>query len=428
MNAPKASSKSNTDTTSATHPRSILVVNLYYPPDTASTGHLLHEMCVELVESGATVHVLTGQPSYTESSDRAPEFEILDGVHVHRISRRGRAGRSSILRRIRRYASFTIKAWFLSVKIARSEHIDSVVTVSNPPTVGMIGRRVAKKLNIPFSYILFDIHPDAVQLSNRLRTPPGTMAIWRWMNRRIWNSASNIIVPGRYMANHLSQAHSVPTEKISVLPLWATPELSKQNADLASSNRVRKQFGLENDSLLILHAGNIGLMHRTNDLIDAVGSVEHLNVEMAVTGGGFAADSAKAHLREKSFTNIKFLGFVEDDDFSHLLQSANIAATTLIPEMEKLSMPSRTLTFLSAGLPVLTIMAPKSDIGDLINETGCGWLADSSSMASEILTNLASDPEMIKIASQKASATYSSRFTKKLGTRHYAEAINDQQT
>ena len=167
-------------------------------------------------------------------------------------------------------------------------------------------------------------------------------------------------------------------------------------------------------------------MHRTTDLIDAVGAVEHLNVEMAIAGDGFAADSAKAHLRNKGFSNIKFLGFVEGDKFSQLLQTADLAATTLIPEMEKLSMPSRTLTFLSAGLPVLTIMAPKSDIGDLINETGCGWIADSSKQAAEILTQLVNDPEKIRTASQSASDIYSSRFTKNLGTDRYARVITGQ--
>lgn len=399
--------------------RSVLVINLYYAPDTASTGQLLHEMCTRLVKSGTTVHVLTGQPSYSKSSGNAPEYEVLNGVHVHRIPQPSKGGRSNLFRRIQSYASFTIRAWFLAVKIARQENIKSVVTVSNPPTVGLIGRRVSKKLNIPFTYILFDIHPDAVQLTNRLRTPPGTMTIWRWMNRRIWNAATTIAVPGRYMATYLNERYGVQSTKIKVLPLWGTPELTKEAAD----PDVREQLGFKKDSLLILHAGNIGLMHRMNDLIDAVGSVEHLNIEMAVAGGGIAADSAKNHLQQQGFSNIKFLGFVENDLFSKLLGTADISATTLVPEMEKLSMPSRTLTFMSAELPVLTIMAPRSDIGDLINQTGCGWIADTPEEVSTILANLSQKPELIADASKRAAELYASKFAKKLGTTRYAEAI-----
>jgi colanic acid biosynthesis glycosyl transferase WcaI len=403
---------------------SVLVVNLYYPPDTASTGQLLHELCVGLVQSGTTVHVLTGQPNYTGSVVKAPSFEILDDVHVHRVSLFTSKGRSNLFKRVLAYTGFMAKAWYRALKIARDQQIDSVVTVSNPPMVGLIGRRISRKLNIPFNYILFDIHPDAIEIAGAMWMPPGISTLWRWLNRRIWNSANTIAVPGDYMKAHLAEAHGLASGKVKVLPLWATPEQSESK----SSPSTRNELGIRDDSILIIHAGNIGLMHRFIDLVDAVGSVENLNIEMAVAGGGSGMESAKKHSGRKGYKNIKFLGYLEDTEFNALLQSADIAATTLIDGMEHVSMPSRALTYMSAGLPYLSIMRLKSDLGDLVAEEQCGWVAETTAEASSILTTLADDRTQITIAAQNASQAYAARFTRASGIRNYSQMITITQT
>jgi len=271
----------------------VLVVNLYYAPDTASTGRLLHELCAGLVANGADVHVLTGQPSYSGDVDKASEFEVLDGVNVHRISPFTSNSKSNFLARLISYAGFMFKAWFNASKIAKREQVDAVITVSNPPAVGLIGRKVSRKLKIPFHYILQDIHPDAVEIAGTVRIPFGSAALWRWLNRRIWNSATTIAVPGTYMRERLIQVHNVADETVKVLPLWATPELSEPQNLPSGRPSARNDLGFSEDSLLIVHAGNIGLMHRMNDLIDAVGSVADQNIEMEVKGGRDTLESEK---------------------------------------------------------------------------------------------------------------------------------------
>jgi colanic acid biosynthesis glycosyl transferase WcaI len=397
----------------------VLVVNLYYAPDTASTGRLLHELCAGLASKGVDVHVLTGQPSYSGNVSEAPEIEILDGVHVHRLSTLTSNAKANFFTRILSYVGFMSKAWFRATKIAKEERIDAVITVSNPPTVGLIGRRVARKLNVPFHYILFDIHPDAVEIARTVTIPLGVTALWRRLNQRIWKSATTIAVPGTYMRDRLIQSHNVSPSTVKVFPLWATPELT----EFEKSPSVRKEMGFREDSLLIIHAGNVGLMHRMNDLVDAVGQVADQNVEMAVTGGGVALESAKKLAQSRGFENIKFLGYLDDDLFSTLLSSSDIAATTLIDGMEQVSMPSRALTYMSAGLPVLSLMPKKSDIGDLVISEDCGWVAESSHETVKILSMLASDNDLIDSAAKNARSVYLKKFSRLAGVQRFFDLI-----
>ncbi|MCA9300126.1 MAG: hypothetical protein KDA28_13730, partial [Phycisphaerales bacterium] len=65
----------------------LVVLNQYYVPDVASTGHLLHELSVELAEQGFDVSVVTSRPSYgpRETWQDCPLRETLDGVRIRRL-------------------------------------------------------------------------------------------------------------------------------------------------------------------------------------------------------------------------------------------------------------------------------------------------------------------------------------------------------
>ncbi|HCT46621.1 MAG TPA: hypothetical protein DF699_15555, partial [Phycisphaerales bacterium] len=65
----------------------VVILNQYYVPDVASTGHLLHELAVELAQLGFEVEVLTGRPSYgpPDTWQDCPLREEVDGVKVRRL-------------------------------------------------------------------------------------------------------------------------------------------------------------------------------------------------------------------------------------------------------------------------------------------------------------------------------------------------------
>lgn len=70
----------NPDRESPPPPLKVLAVNLYYAPDTASSGQILAELCEGLVERGLEVTVVAGQPSHNEAAPVAPPAEELNGV------------------------------------------------------------------------------------------------------------------------------------------------------------------------------------------------------------------------------------------------------------------------------------------------------------------------------------------------------------
>ena len=108
-----------TESTGTTNPTvKILAINLYYAPDIASSGQLLAELCEGLSALGNSVAVVTGQPSYISSSPTSPEFEILNGVEVHRVSMGRHVGRNSMWTRLVGYTKFMYRARKMANRVA----------------------------------------------------------------------------------------------------------------------------------------------------------------------------------------------------------------------------------------------------------------------------------------------------------------------
>ena len=64
--------------------RAFLFVNQFYPPDTAPTGRILHDVAAELARRGHRVDVLCSKKPYARGK-HVEATAMLEGVSVHRV-------------------------------------------------------------------------------------------------------------------------------------------------------------------------------------------------------------------------------------------------------------------------------------------------------------------------------------------------------
>src|SRR5215469_2732482 len=138
-------------------PLHVLLLNEYFPPDTAATAKNA-ALVAEALAERHRVTVLAGRPSY-------------DPVERHRayLFRREEEGNLTIERvgstsfsrlrmsgRLANYLSYLA----LAVPRALSRNPDVVLAMTDPPIEGMIGAGIAKFLGRPFVYNIRDLYPD----------------------------------------------------------------------------------------------------------------------------------------------------------------------------------------------------------------------------------------------------------------------------
>lgn len=397
----------------------LLVVNQYYAPDVASTGQLAAEICSSLAQSGLEVYVVTGQPSYTSSAPEAPPLEVLDGVHVHRVSLGRARGRERITSRLAGYIRFLWGAWRLARTLVKIEQPAIVLTFHNPPFVGVIGAYLASRYKLRYVYVLHDIHPDILITTHWSFLPRPVVWLWERLNHWIFSEADSVIVLGEGMKRTLTDGKGVPPEKVYVIPTWGRPELEPTPRDPS----IREELGIGDEELLLLYSGNMGIMHPLDPILDAAALLQGLPVRFLFVGDGAKRQHLVRRVEKEKLSQVGFLPFQPEDRFIQLLAASDACFVALEPGLERLAVPSRAYTFLSAGRPLITLMAPHADIARLVTEAKCGWNVATGLELADLVRQLFDNPQELVRRGQQGREVYEERFRRERVIEEYAKVL-----
>jgi glycosyltransferase involved in cell wall biosynthesis len=398
----------------------LLVINQYYAPDIASTGQFAAELCESLVSQGFEVHVVTGRPSYSSVSPEAPAFEIRNGVQVHRVLIWFK-GREHLTARIFGYLQFLWGAWWRARLLVKGKSFDVVLTFHNPPFVGWLGAIVASKHHIPFVYVLYDIHPD-VLLATGWKLPWLFVKAWEAVHRYILSQATFVIVLGQAMKETLLKK-GVIAEKIITIPLWGRPELQPLAWEQALT--VRKELGIDEKSLLLLYAGNMGVMHPLDPLLDAAIALKSEPVYFLFIGEGVKRSQLVSRATQEGLTRVAFLPYQPEERFAQIVGAADACFVVLQPGLERLAFPSRAFTFLSAGCPLITFMSPEAELAQLVKQNECGWNVMTVEELVTLIRKLLSQPDELAWKKAVARELYTRYFQREKIVEQYAKVIHE---
>ncbi|MDP1819791.1 MAG: glycosyltransferase, partial [Acidimicrobiales bacterium] len=148
----------------------------------------------------------------------------------------------------------------------------------------------------------------------------------------------------------------VPNDKRTVIENWAPlQEVSVRSRE----NAWREEAGL-GDRFVFLYAGTLGLKHNP-DVLHAL-AVAEPDTEVVVVSEGLGADRLRTLLQEQHVPNLRLLPFQRWEALPDVLAAADVLLVLLEPEAGAFSVPSKILTSLCAGRPILGAV-PKANLG-----------------------------------------------------------------
>lgn len=399
--------------------RTIVVINQYYRPDIASSGQLLAELCEHLSSQGLTVHVITGQPSYTPDAPTAPECELLNGVTIHRVSLGKSIGKNTLSTRISGYCKFLWRSCVLTHKVTREANPQLIMTLSNPPIIGLVGGLVAKRRKIPFIYVLYDIHPDILIATKWMTIPKIFIKVWNISNSLIFRWATKIIVPSSTMKTTLVSSKSINPDKIRVIPNWARPEIKGQS----SGTSTRSNLEIPQEHTVVLYAGNIGIMQQLDPILDAAYNLRKMPIHFLFIGEGEKKAELVLRANQEELTKVHFLPYQTEKQFAQIVLDSNACFVTLQPGLDAYSAPSRAYTFLSAGTPIISLMPEDTELAKLITSKECGWNVTNSDHLTQLLEYLLDNPDEYRTKGNHAQKLYFANYEESIVMGQYLKVI-----
>jgi len=334
----------------------ILLLNLYFPPDTSATA----KMAATVAEALSTQHevtVLCGRPSYEPSERRSWRVSQTEQAARIRIVRVGSTDypRFAMKRRVLNYLSYVA----LAIPRAVFVRCDVVLAMTDPPFEGIIGAIVALLKGKPYVYNIRDMYPDMAVGGAIVK--PGLLArIWERLHRWALRRATRVIVlgedmRGRIIAKGVNPAGiEIVRDGTDILPAEA-PQLP---LDEEIIRKIRGEF-----KFVLVHAGNLGFYGAWETLIRAVRSLEVDGVGLVFVGDG----AQRAHIEElaRNATNVRFLPFFPASKIPSVLAAADAHVITVKRGLEGVVVPSKMYGILAAGKPIVAIVPEETDAASL---------------------------------------------------------------
>jgi len=270
------------------------------------------------------------------------------------------------------------------------ERPDLVISGTTPTESQTYALKAARSVGAGFVFWCQDFFSVAAKRLLARRLPGlghGVGLYYEWLEKRQMRGSDHIvhITDGFYRQ---TDAWAIPRERVSVIPNWGAFE------EITPRERVNpwaEEQGLAN-APVALYSGTLAMKHNPA-LLSALSEVGLARV--VVIGAGEGAERLAREKGEGRWPHLALLPLQPFDRFSEVLGSADVLLAVLERDAGVFSVPSKVLSYLCAGRPIVLAAPAENLASKIVRESGAGLVVepeDTEGFIGSVRTIL-SDPE-----------------------------------
>lgn len=406
------------------HPRRsrlarFFILTLNYAPEPTGFAPRVTALAEYLVGHGHDIHVFTGfafAPYWRRRDDdrgRLAARERRGGVTVHRLTHFIPRRPSSALQRILLEGTFSAAALGpVLTETIRGGPPDAVVYHGAQPAIAMLARLVAGAIGRPYVVNITDL---AAELARDVGIAGRRLhRVLDAFEFAAYRRAAGANVLCRSFGDALA-AHGYPADRIRLARDPIDVELVRP---AAPDPAFRARHGIPSDAFVVLHAGSMGRKQGLMNIVAAAARLRDARVCWVLVGDGEARQAlVDAVHAARVETTVRFVPYQPDDQLSQMFGSADLLLLNQLRSVKDTVIPSKLLTYMAAGRPVLAAVNAGSQAAEILREADGGRI-----IAPE-------DPAALAAAAQEfASQPPDSLASCGARNRAYAEQHFDQRT
>ncbi len=247
-----------------------------------------------------------------------------------------------------------------------------IVLSGNTPTEAQeIILQNSKKINAAFVYWCQDFYSIAAATILERKIPLiGNIVghYYKYLDKKQMEASDHIVLITK---NFLEQIRKweISEDKVSVIENWGPLE---EIQSYPKDNKWTREHHLNPNKVRGIYTGTLALKHNPEILLNA--AINNPNVEIVIVGFGVGYDYLK-EIKTKP-ENLILIPIQPFDRYSEVLASSDFCIAIIEEEAGRFSTPSKTLSYLCAGKPIL-ISAPKNNLASMIiSENKCGLVSE----------------------------------------------------
>lgn len=383
--------------------KELIIITEHFSPSTGATAQLIADLAEDLFRQGVNLRVLTS----TIGSSGYP-------FPVHRFAASRSSSSATIFHKaIYGLHFFTGSAiWLLS----NVQHHQSLLIVSNPPFIGLIGVILSIVRKTRYIFLFQDVFPRSASLTGILPAQGPIRFFWRSILKTVLTRSQATIVLSESMTRRCQLDFGFDTTFLSIANWAVLPAhgISKQNSCFSSSWGVNNCFTVQ-------YSGNFGRLHEILTILEAARLLKTQNIKFVFVGGGAKEAQIRKYAETYNLDNITVKPYQSRELLADSLAACDVSVVSLIPGAEDTVAPSKFYGIIASSRPVLLISNHDSDLAKLVRSEKIGLVIEQGdvTLLADAILSLKYDNELVLKMGSNARKLYEKEYGRNKSTRDY---------
>jgi colanic acid biosynthesis glycosyl transferase WcaI len=352
----------------------VLILSINYWPEVTWIGAFTTYRAEHLAAAGHDVEVCTAFPYYPEWKVPAPYAgkvalsEKRNGVKIVR-SYVYVPNPVTALKRVLHEASFITSS---TIRALARKRPDVLLVVSPPLGLAASAILLSRLWRIPYVFDVEDLQPDAAAELGML--PGWAIKLLYRVEEAAYRYARLVTTLTPSMRKKIV-AKGVAEEKVELLE----PRMDDSLVDLMpeEGTAFRERYSL-GEKFLVTHSGNMGVKQGLDVVLNAARLLRGDNsILFLFVGNGADYKRLRHRSAQLQLDNVQFLPLLDQVDFRGCLAASGVCLVTQQQSASEIAFPSKIVTYLAAGRPIVASVNPECEVARVIQESGAGRVVDA---------------------------------------------------
>lgn len=290
------------------------------------------------------------------------------------------------------------------------------VITTNPFFLPYMATKLIRRRHAKTVQLLWDLFPDALIEAGVVNRDAPSISWLTRMTRKSLKGCDATVFLGDHLKSYAESVYGKASRGV-VIPVGADGDPFLDSPP-----------GLDesHSALRLLYCGNMGRMHDSNTISQALGRLATSSVRLSAkffgTGQGFRVVQ-EAVGSGGGGVSVEFGPGLGDDRWVAAMKDASVALVTMRPGAERVVMPSKTYSALTAGQAILAVCPRESDLADLVHKYDCGWVVQPGNVKKlvELLEHICGNPQNVHRKRLNAYSAGHECFSAKVIARQWLE-------
>lgn len=177
-----------------------------------------------------------------------------------------------------------------------------------------------------------------------------------------------------YVLNHNPE---VDPSKVEVCP--NSVEIVDMRITDQERRELREKYNIPLDKKVFVYGGNLGRPQGIPYVIECLrAQSSNKDAYFLIVGDGTEYKKLEAFMDEAKPENVRLMKRLPKEDYDKMVSACDVGMIFLDHRFTIPNFPSRLLSYMQSGLPVLACTDPNTDVGKVIVDGGFGWWCESN--------------------------------------------------